>query len=108
MDRLTTLLSGVLEKLDWNAEVSPPRRSFSGVSAVHALSSSEEEEGELLECAPVPLDALEKLSSMPPALREDVGEDNAGFLRALDELSGYFHGEEQKGEPLSGRLATIL
>lgn len=42
-----------------------------------------------------------------PELRENA-DDNANFLRALDEISGHSHGKEDKGAPLSDRHATIL
>ena len=35
-------------------------------------------------------------------------EEDPQFLRALKDLSGHFCGEEEKGEPLSERLALIL
>ena len=107
LGRLTVLLSGVIEKLGRSAELSTPRRSLSGFSDIHALSFSEEDAGEVVS-VPDPLDELEQLCATPPDPREDAEDDDAGFLRALDELSGHFHGEEGKGPPLSDRLATIL
>ncbi|MPC73896.1 hypothetical protein E2C01_068238 [Portunus trituberculatus] len=38
----------------------------------------------------------------------DAGGDNADFLRALEELSDHFQGEEKKGEPISEHLASTL
>ncbi|MPC82980.1 hypothetical protein E2C01_077669 [Portunus trituberculatus] len=91
IDRLSTLLSGLIDRLD-KAPAQP-------VDGFHALSSSEEEEGQIQASQPDPLD-LDQL-----ACDENVDED---FMKALEEFSGNFYGEEEKGEPLSARLATIL
>ena len=111
LGQLTALLSTVIKKLDNNAQANPSQGSFSGFSGVHVLSSSEEEEGEIPQDAAAtsrsdPLDGLDNLCS-PPASSPPVDDDDA-FLKALGELSAHFHGEEEKGEPLSDRLATIL
>lgn len=50
-------------------------------------------------------DELDKFSCVQPDL--DTNEDNFDFLKALEELSGYARGEEDKSEPLSESLATI-
>ena len=42
-----------------------------------------------------------------PDPREDA-EDNVDILRALEELSGHFHGKEDNGVSLPDRLATVL
>lgn len=78
----------------------------SGFRDAHEIFSSEEDEREVLRI-PDPLDALEQLNTRYHELRENA-DDNANFLRALDEISGHFHGKEDKGAPLSDRLATIL
>lgn len=116
LGRLTALLSDMMEKLDRSAaattsgasvqHAATSGASFSGFSVAHTLSSSEEE-GEIV-CAPDPFDALEQLCSVPSAPQEDAEEDNAEYLKALDELSGHFHGEEEKGEPLFDGLASVL
>lgn len=116
LGRLTALLSDMMEKLDKSAaattsgaseqHAATSGASCSGFSVAHTLSSSEEE-GEIV-CAPDPLDALEQLCSVPSAPQEDTEEDNAEYLKALDELSGHFHGEEEKGEPLFDGLASVL
>ncbi|XP_045137191.1 uncharacterized protein LOC123519752 [Portunus trituberculatus] len=96
LDRLSTLVSGLIEKLD--------RDTGTDFSGFHALSSSEEEEVFVppTPCTsqPDPLDSLDQLG------REEGADED--FLRALSDLSGHFHGEEKKGDPLSDQLATIL
>lgn len=92
-DKLTALLSGLIEKLD-RTEEPPP--------------SPETEDGELCElpeCVCDPLDDLDDISVVQP---DNESEEDADFLKALEDFSGHFHGEEEKGEPLSDRLATIL
>ncbi len=56
LHRLTVLLSGVIDKLERNVEASAPRRSLSGFSDAHDISSLEEEE-ELDLSVSDPLDA---------------------------------------------------
>ncbi|MPC65280.1 hypothetical protein E2C01_059413 [Portunus trituberculatus] len=101
MDRLSTLLSGLIDRLD-EAPAQPVESIVTGTdfSGFHALSSSEEEEGQIQASQPDPLDDLDQL-----ARDENVNED---FMKALEEFSGNFYGEEEKGEPLLARLATIL
>ena len=60
------------------------------------------------ESAPDPLEELDALGCSQPSQLADVGGDDAEFLRALEELKGHFHGQEEEGEPLFDRLATIL
>ena len=102
-DHLSALVSGLIDKLDKGVDADVPGHDFSGF---HTLSSSEGEEGELSLPVPDCLDELDKFSCVQPD--PITTEDNSDFLKALDELSGHFHGEEEKGEPLSERLATIL
>ncbi|XP_045122683.1 uncharacterized protein LOC123511126 [Portunus trituberculatus] len=87
LDRLSTLVSGLIEKLD--------RDTGTDFSGFHALSSSEEEEVFVppTPCTsqPDPLDSLDQLG------REEGADED--FLRALSDLSGHFHGEEKKGRP---------
>lgn len=52
-----------------------------------------------------PLDDLDNISVVQP---DNESEEDVDFLKVLEDLSGHFHGEEEKGEPLSDRLATIL
>ena len=101
LDRLSTLVSGLIDKLD----KTPARQGGSmdtgtEFSGFHALSSSDDEAGVVPPSQPDPLDGLDELSR-----DEDVDED---FLKALGDLSGHFHGEEEKGDPLSDWLANIL
>ncbi|XP_045101327.1 uncharacterized protein LOC123498229 [Portunus trituberculatus] len=101
LDKLSSLVSGLIDKL--NRTPAPPdastdtRNDFSGF---HALSSSKDEAGVAPASQPDPLDGLDHLTR-----DDDVDED---FPRALGDLSGHFHGEEEKGEPLADSLATIL
>ncbi|MPC92446.1 hypothetical protein E2C01_087535 [Portunus trituberculatus] len=106
LDRLSMVISGLITKLD--ASTSATASVGSGAEFIgFTAPSSGEEEGELPESAAYPLEELDLLGGGPPALTAADG-DNADFLRALEELSGHFHGEEEKGEPLSERLASIL
>ena len=68
-------------------------------SGFHALSAYDEAEF-VPPSQPNPLDSLNHLSR-----DEGVDED---LLKALGDLSGHFHGEKEKGDPLSDLLATIL
>lgn len=99
--RLSTLLSGLTGRLD-KAPARPVESGGTGAdfSGFHALSSSEEEEGQLGATPPDPLDDLDQLGR-----DATVDED---FLRAFRDFSGNLYGEEEKGEPLSDRLAAIL
>ena len=84
--QLTALLSTVIQKLDTSAQASTSQQSFSGFSGAHALDT---------------------LGQSPALSTSQVDEDDA-FSKALGELSAHCHGEEEKGEPLSERLASIL
>ncbi|MPC48803.1 hypothetical protein E2C01_042586 [Portunus trituberculatus] len=61
--------------------------------------------GEILKCLPDPLDELDKLTAAQPNC---TSGDDTDFLKALEDLSGHFQGEEEKGEPLFECLAAIL
>ena len=110
LGRLSSLLSGLIEKLDKSTgpQVSPGHSSnFSGF---HVLSSSEDEAVAVPVCppqapAPDPLDDLDTLTACQP--QADPVADVA-FQKALEEFAGHFHGEEELGDPLSERLASIL
>ena len=101
-DRFSCLLTSLLEKLEKNTGSAASQSGFGGF---HDLSSSEGEDGEIPECSPDPLDALDAFGS---AQQSGADADSAEFLQALDEFSGIFQGEEEQGEPLSDRLASIL
>ncbi|KAK3888608.1 hypothetical protein Pcinc_007334 [Petrolisthes cinctipes] len=107
LDKLTFLLSGLIEKLDNNAQ-GPSTSDAPYYGGFHDLSSSDEDcvvaEGVTYDTDP--LDNLDTICPAQPSLQTDV--DDASFLRALDELSDCFHGDEPKGDPLSDRLASIL
>ncbi|XP_045131599.1 uncharacterized protein LOC123516406 isoform X3 [Portunus trituberculatus] len=107
---LSSLLSGLIERLDKSVapQVSPGySASFSGF---HALSSSEDEDGEIVECPSQqsvsdPLDDLDTFTASQTP-REPVAD--VAFQKALEEFAGHFHGEEELGDALSERLASIL
>ncbi|MPC71124.1 hypothetical protein E2C01_065393 [Portunus trituberculatus] len=107
LDRLSMVISGLLAKLDGN----PPTTiasvgsgaDFSGITAAF----SGDKNGEILEGVSDPLEELDSFGVPQPA-NPDTGGDNADFLCALEELSGHFQGEKEKGEPHSEHLATIL
>ncbi|MPC48013.1 hypothetical protein E2C01_041777 [Portunus trituberculatus] len=101
LDRLSSLVSGFIDKLN-RTLASPDASTDTGndFSGFYALSSSEDEAKVAPASQPDPLDGLDHLTR-----DNDVDED---FLRALGDLSGHFHGEEEKGEPLADSMATIL
>lgn len=101
LEKLNALLVGLIDKLDKGHQHDVSVDSVADFSGFHDFSSSEGEAGDLPDKTTDPLDDLDKFCPAPE-------EDNADFLRALEDLSGHFHGEEEKGEPLSDRLATIL
>ena len=100
-------MSGLIEKLDNNAQ-GPSTNDAPMLGGFHDLSSSDEDcvvaEGVTYDADP--LDDLDTISPAQPSLQADA--DDASFLRALNELSDCFHGDEPKGDPLSDRLASIL
>ncbi|MPC56377.1 hypothetical protein E2C01_050337 [Portunus trituberculatus] len=93
------VISGLIAKLDANTSATASVGSGAEFSVFTAPSSGDEE-GKLLESAADPLEELDLLGGGPPAHTAADG-DNANFLCALEELSGHFHEEEEKGEPLS-------
>ena len=102
MDQLSALLVGVIDKLDKGcASDVVSTDSMPDFSGFHDLPSSDGEDGNLPARTTDPLDELDKLSRAPE-------KDNFDFFRALEDLSGHFHGEEEKGELLSECLASIL
>ena len=107
--RLTSLLSGLIEKLDKPAATPGLSGSCDGFSGFHDMSLSEDEDGEVSECPPLPdpLDELDTLTAPVVQPPSDPASDLA-FQRALDEFAGHFQGEEKTGEPLSERLASIF
>ncbi|KAK3892397.1 hypothetical protein Pcinc_003767 [Petrolisthes cinctipes] len=105
-DRLSGLITGLFEKLDRKSEANVLKCSNTDYSVFHEVSPSESEEREIPENVPDPMDELDTFNCGQD--NREAEEDNAGFLKVLDELSGHFHGEEEKGEPLTDRLASIL
>ena len=114
LDHMTALLSGIFEKLDRSSDASVPKEGSADFMGFHDVSASDEELGEHPDSVPDPqsvpdpLEELDKLDCAQLTQHDYVDNNNAEFLRALEELSGHFHGEEEKGEPLSEHLATIL
>ncbi|MPC65753.1 hypothetical protein E2C01_059889 [Portunus trituberculatus] len=107
LDKLTCLLSGLIEKLSDGAQA-PSTSDALVLNRYYTLSSSDEEcvaSGGESNYAD-PLDGLNSISLVQPSLLDN--EDDASFLKALNELSGCFHGEEPKGDRVSDRLASIL
>lgn len=102
-DKLSALVGGLIDRLEKGSDTDVSRHDFSGF---RNLSSSEDEEGEIRQLAPDCLDELDQFSHAQH--NPNATEADSDFLQALEELSGHFHGEEEKGEPLSERLAVIL
>ncbi|MPC43991.1 hypothetical protein E2C01_037650 [Portunus trituberculatus] len=106
-DHLSMVISGLIAKLDGN----PPTTTASVGSSADfygfTATSSGNKEGEIPEGASDPLMELDSLGILQ-LVYPDAGSDNTDFLCALEELSGHFQGEEEKGESLSEHLATIL
>ncbi|MPC49905.1 hypothetical protein E2C01_043720 [Portunus trituberculatus] len=110
LGHLSSLISGLIEKLDKSAgpQVSPGHNAnFSGF---HDISSLEDEAVTAPDCPSQrsvsdPLDYLDMFLACQP--QGDPVADVA-FRKALKEFAGHFHGEEELGDPLSERLASIL
>ena len=103
--QLSSLLSGLIDKLENSAYMdSGASDDFSGFPGFS--SSEEREEGEILTNSQDPLDDLDNFNVTQPA--PSIAGDDVDFNKALEELSGHFLGEEEKGDPLSDKLATIL
>lgn len=110
LGRLSSLLSGLIEKLDKSAAPQVSPGNSAGFSGFHNLSSSDEEDGEILEypsqqSVSDPLDDLDTFTASQTPV-EPVAD--VAFQKALEEFAGHFHGEEELGDPLSERLASIL
>lgn len=103
LDKLSTLLGALIEKLD--QPTVPPV----SVEADFTFSPSDDEAAEMSRCLPEadPLDDLDLLTATASQSTGDSVVD-ADFQKALDEFSGHFQGEEETGDPLSDRLAGIL
>lgn len=107
LDTLTSLLSGLIDKLD-KGPGSSTKNASPVYGGFHDMSSSDEdcvvaENGNY--CSD-PLDRLDTFDSVDPAVQP--ADDDASFLRVLDDFSECFHGDEPKGDPISDRLASIL
>lgn len=94
LDRLTTLLSGFIEKCSAEKEVSSPEpRGF------HDISTSESDD---------PLDGLDGLTVLLSSLPAPALISGRTFSKLiLEDLAGSFLREEDKGDPLSSKLADI-
>jgi hypothetical protein len=80
-----------------NAMNTPP-----GPRDPHDLSESEEEEGGNAD----PLDKLTDIVGSQDNNEDE--EEGQAFDRALSDLAGFFHSEEERGEPLCEKLAKVL
>ena len=108
LDRLGDVISGLITRLE-NPGTSAPQGDTSDFSGFHDLSASETDEPEVpAQLPPDPLEDLDTFGAAPPPDLDSAGDNDHDFLKALDDLSHHFHGEEEKGDPLSARLADIL
>ncbi|XP_063846910.1 uncharacterized protein LOC135092380 [Scylla paramamosain] len=105
LDRLSTLLSALIDKLD--KPTAPPVSSGADCSGYLDFSPSDDETAEVSPCLPEldPLDNLDRLTAAQPTGDTVV---DTGSQKALDKVAGHLHGEEETGDPLSDRLAGIL
>lgn len=113
LDLLTNLLHGLVEKMDKRTTLSVSPSHHGVFSKYHELSPSVSDDGSVSEVDfndPDPLDDLEDAVNTQSANHPGVAGDDqdAGFLKALSELSDNFLGDELKGDPISDRLATIV
>ena len=106
LDRLGAVISGLITRLE-NPGTSVPQGGVSDFSGFHDLSASETDEVPA-QCPPDPLEDLDTFGAAPMPDLDSAGDSDSDFLQALDDLSHHFHGEEEKGDPLSARLAAIL
>lgn len=99
-------LSAVVNSLGVGAHLPDESELLFGGS--HDLSASEVEDlPEPTQCASAdPLEDLDMFDSSP--VTDPNPADDTDFLKALEDLSSHFHGEEEKGDPLSDCLASIL
>ena len=106
--RLRAVLCDLMDKLDRSSSASASTDVGADFSGFRESTGPEPEDGELIERQSAS-DPLEELDAFGSSQQADVGsDDDAVFLRALEDLQGHFHGQEEKGEPLFARLATIL
>lgn len=101
LDRLSTLLGALIDKLD---KLAVPTMS---AEVDFNFLPSDDETAKVSRCLPEPdpLDDLNLLTTTQPV--SDTVVDVA-FQKALVEFAGHFHSEEETGDPLSDRLAGIL
>ncbi|MPC42355.1 hypothetical protein E2C01_035976 [Portunus trituberculatus] len=90
-----------------NFGTSVPQGVLSDFSGFHDLSASETDEVPV-QCPPNPLEDLDTFGATSLPDLDSAGYSDSDFLKALDDLSHHFHGKEEKGDPLSARLAAIL
>lgn len=107
LDTLTSLLSGLIDKLD-KGPGSSTKNDSPVYGGFHDMSSSDEDcvVAENDNYCSDPLDSLDTFASVDPTVQS--ADDDASFLRVLDDFSDCFHGDEPKGDPISDRLASIL
>ena len=103
---LHRMLLGVTSLIPAKSVLDPaPPASTSGFSGFHDMSQSEEDNGAAVDDAD-PLDGLDAITSAQPCSASDVTD--VGFQKYLDDLSGFFHGDEEKCDPLAEKLASIF
>lgn len=104
LDKLTQLLSGFMDKFT-HSGVARPEPPATAVHRPHDLSLSD---GEITDSdcgGNDPLDCLDDVIT-PAHFGDSVQQGD--FQKALDDLAGSFHGEEDKGDALSEKLANVL
>lgn len=102
LDRLTTLLSGFIEKCSADRVAASP--DFSGFHDVSSSDELPEADGDS-----DPMDGLDELlSPSQPLPSACCNQQEDAFQSAFADLAGSFLSEEEKGAPLSEKLVNIL
>ena len=103
LDSLTQLLSGFINNFTHSHSDTTAHASGTAHRA-HDISLSDGEITDSDYAGNDPLDCLDDVVS--PAQPNCL--DQSDFQKALEDLAGSFHGEDEKGEALSDKLAAIL
>lgn len=108
------MLGVSVNKLNSRGQVHDPTLGSSELRGFHDLSDSEVDcpspesrLDQLIAPEPVP-DPLDDLEGITSAQSAPAAENDADFLKALEELASCFNGEDPKGEAVSERLASIV
>ena len=99
LDKLTQLLSGFIENFTYN------ETETGNQSVEPSLSDGKITELDVGDCDP--LDCLDDVIT-PVQTSGVTSMEDDDFQRALADLAGSFHGEEEQDEPISEKLANIL